>query len=269
MRRIFRHAAITAAAVAGLYGLVWLYDTSFRDPRFLDGWILAAGCLAQVTFSLRRNLLLARLGRVSVWMQLHFYMGYFVAACFALHTGFELPDGVLESTLWGVFVVLILSGIAGAYLTRTVPAKLTPTAPQIAFEEIPAARHALAHRVEGLALGAGGAASLSISELHANVLQGFFEGPRNMFAHLRRSGRPIGRVCSEIDGIEPYVDASGQKALKSIRALAIEKDELDDQYAHQLLLKAWLFVHVPATYGMIVLALVHIGVVYAYASGVP
>lgn len=270
MRRILRNAARTAAAIAALYGLVWFYDTTLRDPRFLDGWTLTAGCLAQLLFSARRKLPLAPLGRVTPWMQAHIYTGYFLVAAFAFHTQFELPDGVLESALWGLFLILVLSGMIGAYLSRVVPAKLAQGGRQIAFEDIPAAQFELARRVDDLALGAAdGTGSLSISDLYATSLHGFLNGPRNILAHLKRSNRTVRRVCDEIDSANPYLDAGGKETLQSIRGLVVEKDELDDQYAHQLLLKGWLFVHIPATYGMIVLALVHIAVVYAYAAGVP
>src|SRR5262249_48967947 len=36
-------AALIATISAGLLWLVWIYGNGLRDPRYLDGWILAAG----------------------------------------------------------------------------------------------------------------------------------------------------------------------------------------------------------------------------------
>ena len=47
----------------------------------------------------------------------------------------------------------------------------------------------------------------------------------------------------------------------------VEKDRLDFARVYLGLTRAWLFVHVPVTYALIVLTLVHIIVVYAYSSG--
>lgn len=270
MRRILRHAAVTVAAIAVFFWLVRIYDAALRDPRFLDGWILTAGCLAQVLFSIRRKLPLLSLGAVSSWMQAHLYVGYFLVAVFALHTRFELPDGVVETTLWGLFVILVLSGFTGAYLSRTLPAKLAHNARPLDIEDIPAAQFELARRIDGLALdAANGAGPLSLSELYSSTLLGFLNGPRNILAHLKGSSGAMNRVLGEIDAVERHLDEGGKETLHSIRGLVAEKHQLDRQYAHQWLLRAWLFVHIPATYGMIVLALVHIAVVYAFTSGVP
>jgi hypothetical protein len=47
----------------------------------------------------------------------------------------------------------------------------------------------------------------------------------------------------------------------------IEKDRLDFSRIHLGLAKGWLFVHVPVTYALIVLSVVHVVVVYAFSSG--
>jgi hypothetical protein len=51
-----------------------------------------------------------------------------------------------------------------------------------------------------------------------------------------------------------------------MRHLVERKDRLDYAHALQSVLKGWLFVHMPATYGMILLALVHLLLVYAFGS---
>ncbi len=269
MHRILRHAALTVLAVAGLYGLVWIYDTALRDARFLDGWILTVGCLVQLAFSLRRKLPLLPLGRVAVWMQVHLYTGYFLIAAFALHTQFEWPDGVLETALWALFFVLVFSGVVGAYLTRTMPSQMPSTGAYTQLEDIYSAQFALAKQADDLALSTGGTASVSIAELYANSLHEFFNAQRNALVHLFWPNRSVRRVYAEIEGVDAHVDLRGQKTLTSIRQLVGERDRLDNQYARQLLLKAWLFVHIPATYGMLVLSVVHIAVVYAYSAGAP
>jgi peptidoglycan biosynthesis protein MviN/MurJ (putative lipid II flippase) len=52
-----------------------------------------------------------------------------------------------------------------------------------------------------------------------------------------------------------------------LAALVREKDTLDLHRAMQLLLKGWLFVHIPLTYGMLVFASLHVVVVYAFSGG--
>src|SRR5215475_4248259 len=41
---------LVAALSGGLFWLVWIYGNGLRDPRYLDGWVLAAGMGLQLCF---------------------------------------------------------------------------------------------------------------------------------------------------------------------------------------------------------------------------
>ena len=62
--------------------------------------------------------------------------------------------------------------------------------------------------------------------------------------------------------------AAGQ-ILGEIDSLVSAKADLDYQHAMQLTLKSWLFLHLPLNYGLMLFTLVHIVIVYAFASGAP
>ena len=47
----------------------------------------------------------------------------------------------------------------------------------------------------------------------------------------------------------------------------VEKDRLDFARIYLGLANGWLFVHVPVTYSLIVLTVLHVVVVYAFSSG--
>jgi len=49
----------------------------------------------------------------------------------------------------------------------------------------------------------------------------------------------------------------------------IAKNNLDYQHALQMVLKGWLFVHIPLTYSLIVVAAVHGVLAYAFIDGSP
>ena len=112
-------------------------------------------------------------------------------------------------------------------------------------------------------------ASLTISNLYGETLHDYFSRVRNVAAHLRNSSRPLNRILDELQKLERYLDEQGRETLAKIRDLVVAKDNLDFHYANQGALKVWLFVHVPATYGLVVLIVAHVAVVYAYSSGVP
>ena len=104
-------------------------------------------------------------------------------------------------------------------------------------------------------------------DLYSNHLRDFFQGPRNFTAHLIGSQRPLNQLTDEIDKLSRYVDQQGQEKLAAIKNLVVEKDRLDFARVYLGLTRGWLFVHVPVTYALIVLTVLHVLVVYAFSSG--
>ena len=76
---------------------------------------------------------------------------------FGFHTGISLPDGLLEWALWLLFVIVVLSGVIGAYLSWSIPSKLKQNSERMIFEGIPALRSELAREVDNLATHAANA----------------------------------------------------------------------------------------------------------------
>ncbi len=270
MGRILRNTVIVLLAAAVLFGLNWLFGTSFRDPRYLSGWVLLSGVVLLVLYNIRKKFPMLRLGRAAIWMQLHLYLGYFVVLAFALHTDFTLPESVFEWGLWLLFVLVALSGMVGIFLTTSVPPKLEMHTEKVLFQRIPAFRSQLAREAEELAIHSiDQSGSLTISNLYVDTLHEYFRQPQNILAHLRNSSRPLNRVLGELKKLERYLDDRGKETLNAIRDLVIAKDNLDFHYVNLGVLKLWLFVHVPATYALIVLIVAHVAVIYAFSSGVP
>ena len=86
-------------------------------------------------------------------------------------------------------------------------------------------------------------------------------------AHLIGSQRPLNRLTDEIDSLSRYVDQPSQEKLAAIKNMVVEKDRLDFARVYLGLTRGWLFVHVPVTYALMVLMVVHVLVVYAFSSG--
>ncbi len=71
---------------------------------------------------------------------------------------------------------------------------------------------------------------------------------------------------SEIDSLSSFVDKPSRDKLAAVKILVREKDALDFARVHLWLGQAWLFVHIPMTYALCVLAAFHVLVVYAFSS---
>jgi uncharacterized protein (DUF2062 family) len=60
-----------------------------------------------------------------------------------------------------------------------------------------------------------------------------------------------------MDALDRYLDEREKAIAREIRDWIETKQNLDFQYASQRLLKLWLFVHIPCTYSLILLGVVH------------
>jgi hypothetical protein len=267
---------LVSAISGGLFWLVWIYGNGLRDPRYLDGWVLAAGMSFQVAFHIAIKTASLAPKSATRWRKIHIFVGYLLVAAFISHSDFSLPDTGFEWALWAGFVLITLSGIFGTYLSWSLRTR-HGIDESTSYERIPTRRGELARDVHAAVTKADPAASAIalpapphdawIMDLYTTQLRDFFQGQRNFTAHLIGSQRPLKRLTDEIDNLSRYVDQRSQEKLAAIRNLVVEKDRLDFARVYLGLTKGWLFVHVPITYALIVLTLLHVLVVYAYSSG--
>jgi hypothetical protein len=266
---------LIAAISGGMLWLVWIYGNGLRDARYLDGWVLAGGMGLQLYFHIAIKTSILSPKSAARWRKIHIFVGYLLIAVFISHSDFSLPDTGFEWALWAGFVLVALSGILGTYLTWSLKAK-HGIDDSVSYDRIPARRAELArdvHAVVAITDPAATAIALPapphdawIRDLYTTRLRDFFQGQRNFAAHLIGSQRPLKRLTDEIDNLSRYVDQRSQEKLAAIKNLVIEKDRLDFARVYLWLVKGWPFVHVPVTYALIVLTVLHVIVVYAFSS---
>jgi hypothetical protein len=266
---------LIAVASGGLFWLVWIYGNGLRHARYLDGWVLVGGMGLQLCFHVAIKTSNLSPKSAKRWRKMHIFVGYLLVAAFISHSDFSLPDTGFEWALWVGFVLVTLSGIFGTYLAWTLHAK-GAIDEGVSYDRIPARRVELARDAYAAVAKTDPAAAAMplptppydawIMELYTTHLRSFFQGQRNFTAHLIRSRRPLRRLVDEIDNLSRYVDQRSQEKLAAIKTLVIEKDQLDFARVYLGLAKGWPFVHVPVTYALIVLTVLHVLVVYAFSS---
>ena len=267
---------MVAAISGGLFWLVWIYGNGLRDPRYLDGWVLAGGMSLQLFFHIAIKTASLSPKSALRWRKFHIFLGLLLIAAFISHSDFSLPDTGFEWALWACFVLVTLSGIFGTYLAWSSQAK-RGIAERVGDDRIATRRAELAQEALAIIATADRATAAFalpappddawIMDLYTNHLRDFFDGQRNITAHLIGSRRPLQRLTNEIDNLSPYVDKQAQEKLAAIKALVVEKDQLDLARVYLGLNKGWLFVHVPVTYALIVMSVLHVLVAYAFSSG--
>jgi hypothetical protein len=265
--RRYRSWAATAAIVLAL--AVWLTsrEHALRDTAFLSGWLLLLAIVFLLGLNLRKKLPHPPLLRASTWLQLHLYAGLVAVALFALHVGWRVPHGAVGVLLAGLFVLVAASGIAGIVLSRTIPERLSVLDSEVIFERIPTLRRELRERAEALLVETTRAANATtLVDFYRTELQAYFAAPAHRLRHLLLSRSPLRRLEQRLAALDRYLTPTERTNAGALLELIREKDTLDHHHALQGALRIWLFIHIPASYGLLLVAVVHVVVVYAFAG---
>jgi hypothetical protein len=250
--------------------IFWHAQWAGRVPRlaYLTGWALFGVILGLTFYNARKKLPFLPLLSSETWLQIHIYTGLITGVLFAVHISYRWPTGWFEGALAMLYTLVMLSGFAGLFLSRTIPKRLTTRGGEVLFECIPAIRRTLALKAEALALkSVAEAKSSTIADFYARELKGFFDGAHNTGWHFLEVRSPAQRLMNKIDDFNRYLSAPERATLGEIAELVRQKDGLDYHHSLQLSLKLWLFTHIPLTYAMLLWTLAHIVLVFAYSGG--
>lgn len=267
LRRLGFLAALLAASAAA----VLLHEAarpSYPHLVYATGWTLLGLMLVLTGYNARKKLPFLPLLKSSTWLQIHLYLGLFTGLVFLLHLRWRWPGGVFEVLLSLLFVGVTLSGVFGWWLSRTLPKRLTTAGGEVPYERIPVIRRALREQAEALVLGAIPAAkATTLADFYTGRLAAFFAGPANFRAHAAGSRRPLATLLDDFVEVDRFLGPAERETSAKLADLVRQKDALDFHRAGQLLLKGWLFVHIPLTYGLLLFSAVHIVLVYGFSGG--
>lgn len=266
--RRLRNMLIVFLAAVGLLLIHNVFRAALYQEQFLSGWVLFASALILTAYNARKKITVLPIGSSASWLQVHIYLGLLSILLFLLHISWRIPNGWLESLLAIFFVGVALSGLIGLYLSRRLSKLLTRSGEELIFERIPGFVSELRDEAEKLVVEcAATTGSPTISEYHAAHLAHFFSGPKNSLRHLLGSNRHLFEMVKQITNMDRYLNDVERKFAERLNHLTEKKNELDYQYALQAVLKGWLFIHIPLTYGMLLLATMHLVLAYAFSGG--
>ena len=250
---------------------VWLhakYLGIMPGLTYLSGWALFAVILMLTFYNARKKISFLPLLSSETWLQFHIYAGLFTAVLFLIHINYKMPGGWFDATLACLYVLVMLSGFFGLFVSRAIPKRLTTRGGEVLFERIAGIRRQLRERAETLALkSVEQAKSSTIADFYVRELKYFFDATRNVPAHLFEIRTPLNLLLNKIADLNRYLNESERATMDEIATLVRQKDGLDYHYSLQLTLKVWLFVHIPLTYSLLLWTLAHIVLVFAFSGG--
>jgi len=251
--------------------VVWLharYASAVPRLAYSSGWALFLVMLVLTFYNARKKISFLPLLSSEAWLQFHIYAGLLTAVLFLVHISYKMPTGWFDGILASLYLLVMISGFFGLFASRAIPKRLTTRGGEVLFERIPGIRRQLQERAETLALqSVERVKSSTIADFYVRELKYFFEAKRNLLAHLFEVRTPVNSLLNKITDLNRYLNDSERATMDQIAVLVREKDGLDYHYSLQLVLKLWLFVHIPLTYSLLLWTLAHIVLVFAFSGG--
>lgn len=266
-----RRLCLVSLTVGAIAILFWGYPViSARNSHlvYLSGWGLLGFMLFLTAYNLRKKLPMLPLLPSKLWLQLHSYAGLFTGALFLCHISLRFPSGLFELALAALFAGVTVTGMLGWWLSRVIPRRLSAVGGEVPFERIPVVRRDLRRQAEKLVIDVIAEAKAStLADFYVQRLAGYFSARPAFFPHIIGSVASLNAMLDDLGETDRYASAQEKDKAEVLAGLIRARHTLDYHWANQLLLKGWLFFHIPLTYGLLLFTAVHIVLVYAFAGG--
>lgn len=234
-------------------------------PSTTWGW--GYGIAATVVFvgvmayPLRRRLMRFRPGRTFHYLQFHLYAGTLFLLLVLMHTGFQVPHGVLTWWLWFFSLWIVLSGLGGVLVQKWIPTLLASGLNvEINYDRIPELTDDLQAQAEEIASESGP----EVRQFYRRKLSNKLAAPhfRPLYFFDVTGGRAT--QARQFEHLRQVLPAEQKGALDDLERIARTKQQIDAHYTLQTPLRWWMYLHLPV--GILLIALIgaHIFTVLYY-----
>jgi len=235
------------------------------DPARTAGLVFGIAAsllyLIDLLYPIRRKLLGLPLGNAQRWIQLHIYGGFLAFLFVLIHEGFRWPSGTMGWLLLFLSLWATVSGLAGVWLQKWVPALLAGGLQvEALLERVPELVEKL--KVEADTLMSG--SSEMLERFYIEDVRPALAGINSSWNYLTdvRSGREL--RLEPFSRMARFLAEEERPRLEDLKTVYTEKLELDAQYSVQRILRLWVAFHVPPCVLLFGLMLFHIWTSLAY-----
>lgn len=267
-RRRIIASSLTLAAVIVTALAVQSIANRLGDVSTATGWTLLIATAGLYLLSLRKKLIQHNLGPVSAWLQMHTYMGSFASVVFLMHIGWPVR-GWFEIALATCFVIVAVTGIVLAYMSRSLPKRLAAIKQDFRLELIPNLRVSVTKEAHVLAIqSADFGEGSTLVEYYQRRLLPFFLSRRSLLYRLIPNGFTKRQLLRELHDLDRYLAHQGLQSRKQLTHMVQTKDDLDYHYALQTRLRTMFAMHIALTWSLAIMIAVHVVLVYRFQGTV-
>lgn len=282
--------AVRSAGILAAAAVVYLAAVSLSEPPWSGGSAIGLaygiGGFGMMVFagllSVRKKFPIWRVGRAQTWMRGHLWLGLLSLPIILFHAGFVF-GGPLTSVMMWLFIYVIVSGVAGAALQHVLPRVMFERLPmETIYEEIPHVRAQLVTESETIVAAACGALavvsepaaeratsdsaarlastvridaddSAPLREFYLTEMAPFVADPDGVHAIANRI-----HADQAFARLRMVLPPSFHGVIADLENICEEERQLVRQKTLHLWLHGWLLTHIPLSFALLALAVVHI-----------
>ena len=269
-------AMVAGAAVYIPYALRTATPGGGTAIGLIFGSVALGLMLFAAMLSVRKRFPIWRIGRAKIWMRAHLWLGFLALPMVLFHAAFH-ARGALTAVLMVLMVVVVASGVFGAWLQHTLPTRIFREVPfETIYDQIPVIRRQLVAEAEGhaadvtqrMAPATGPGATVVDTLMDLPTMENEIENFRQFFdngvlPYLHRQGGRGSRFTNQdwvhgrFEELRRAFLPAAWTPLTAIEEICEEKRQLDRQRVLHQWLHGWLMVHLPISAALILLAIVH------------
>ncbi len=257
--------AFACVVVAGI--LVFAMNMLISEINPGNWWGLGYGIVAgllmlgDVLYAAKRRLPRLALGSSKVWVQFHIYGGTLFGMFVLMHSGFRLPVGLMNWLLWGLSLWVTLSGLFGVFLQRWIPKTLSSgLSIEAVYERIPDLVTQIRERSNKLV----GDSTETLRDFYQRNVASVLVGPSRKAIYFVDVTGGIQTQMRRFEYVRSILNQQEKEKLDALETMYRTKLELDAHYTLQRPLRWWLYTHVPLSFVLVLLVILHIYVVVMY-----
>jgi hypothetical protein len=272
-------------AAAGYFSVVTIADRAWSggSPIGLVYGVIGFGMMVFAgLLSVRKKFPIWRIGRAQSWMRGHLWLGLLSLAVILFHAGFAFGGSLTRVMMW-LFIIVVVSGVAGAALQHVLPRLMFERLPmETIYEEIPHVRAQLISESETIVATACGALtvlsapaaerassdstarlasvvrieadqSAPLREFYLSEMAAFVANPddEHPLANRHHSDQAFARL-------RMLLPPAFHGAVADLENICEEEQQLIRQKRLHAWLHGWLLMHIPLSFALLALAIVHI-----------
>jgi hypothetical protein len=263
--------------VASLLGVAAILLYAWHDPLgmpnggswlgYLYGGISLALIFWLAYFGIRRRRYGGTGASLDAWLSAHIYLGLAAILIASLHTGFRFHWN-LHGITFGLLVVVVVSGVVGAFSFWLYPPLMTRNRAGATFSSLAAQLAALDRQCREISLSLDDdlvalvAAATDERGGRLTAAEILFGRPGNALSGA--TGRAIEALRRSVDARSGHLLGEVQPVILALtnRAVVLERLRRDKRF--RLMMLIWRAVHVPMTIGLLVALLIHVFAVFYY-----